>query len=514
MSPINEPAPKHIPAWKKLGLKLKFAKEVSEEANIGQKSLADGIFNGKKRKDTAESEEAAGAASTTPPAKKPKRSKIKSDKVTEETNGTAHSASDGGTIEAPPTTPMTPPGPKRKSVSFTTETKAEDGDSVKQIYKTWFASQIASDPSFDSSTLSPALKSITPPEVLPTSPSTSAQSSTSTSPAPVKKPKKPKKTKPQAKSSPQSPAPYTIHPALTYLTTHHTDLSNWKFSKPLQNHLLKHLFSLPHIPSSHDPTLISYLRGLQGFKARSRIRKDALAIRAEDEKWLDEGNMEQETDVQDRARRRTEYEAAVKHMKARLRTKEQEKEDWEWDFQGGAKRWRARLEKRRRAEVVLWSVGEDEEEEPEGDVAVDTPTPTLPPRKEVHPAPKKIISGEQAPPGPKKVEIGHGGLVLGPTKTVFGDAAPTSKPVPSSANPIPPPRTTGAQAGPKKKRKRKRRTGGVPDDESSSSSSSSSSSDESVEEVKPARKKKRAQVEEGQSDSETSSSSSSSGSSV
>lgn len=71
--------------------------------------------------------------------------------------------------------------------------------------------------------------------------------------------------------------------------------------------------------------------------------------------------MENETDAQCLARRKRDYDLAVAHLKRQLREKEDEREEREWELTGRKQEWEQRLYKRRRAEVLLWGVGEDED---------------------------------------------------------------------------------------------------------------------------------------------------------
>ncbi|KAI4139691.1 MAG: hypothetical protein L6R39_006162, partial [Caloplaca ligustica] len=132
----------HIPAWKRLGLKLKYAPEAVETTSAAQRqgepsSANNGLDldhtnskSSKKARKSLDGPQSASANTPTPPA-----------------------------IATPSKQSLT-----RKSVSFTPETKTEDGDSTKDLYNTWVASQKTSDPSFDPSSFKQgALQSITPP---------------------------------------------------------------------------------------------------------------------------------------------------------------------------------------------------------------------------------------------------------------------------------------------------------------------------------------------------------------
>ena len=494
MAPISGSTPEHIPAWKKIGLKLKYAKE-----ELGENSVSKAIVtNVKKRKVTTESGFAIDVATTDSPTKKSKKSKSTTGEASAIVNGTAAIATPPRIATSTTSTVETNTVKRRKSVAFTPETKTQDGESSQQLFQTWHANWVAEDPSFDPSTISPALKVIAAkPADVTTSPQDLAKSSPPLSPsisAPKeKKAKKPKKKKIKAQPSlPSQPTNNQAeHPALKYLTTYHTSRETWKFSKPHQNHLLRHLFSLTHIPSSCDPALLTYLRGLEGASARSRIRQQALAIRTEDAEWIaseptEADTMENETHEQCIERRRREYEAAVARVKKRMRVQEDEREEKEWEMLGGRDEWEWKLKKRRRAEVVLWGVGEEE------DVVQEVATP--PQRPIIHHVAGVGGTRQDVPRGRGTgmggvEEISVSGIARGSQakKIVFGDDGAAQTNISQKVHGTPamngvPRRSGESGAGEgqvKRKRKRKRRTTGVPDDDSSSDSSSSSSESES-----------------------------------
>ena len=602
ISPIPELIQKHVPAWKKLGLKLKFAKEEPEDSQ----PYENGTIKRKRRKAFAEEDTTAENLPVERSAKKTKRSKLRAEETGEAVNGkgTSHdigeenvrtkiknakssidrsveavngdpnssdeptkversskkvkkskvktdtstvsissrlSGADGQETSLPPA-PKNTPISKGKSVSFTPDTKTSDGDSVKGLYKTWIAKQIATDPSFDPSTVSPALRSIIPSTVAslestsPTIPTSISNSKLTTTDN--KKSTKKKKTRLPKTSSGSGPSRFD--PVLTYLTTHHTSPQTWKFSKPHQNQILKHLFSLKHIPPSYDPALLPYIRGLKGTSARLRIRKEALAVREENGKWLaseplESERMGNETAAQCNARRRRDYEAAVVRIKQTLEEQEDEREERESELLGEYEEWEERLQKRRRAEVVLWGVGEDEDE-----VAESHATAGSNGRQMEFGMAQPARAARQVGPGPRVgrgvgmgmggVEvIDAGGIARGSKgkKVVFADDGPaqagrTVKM--NGANGVarangvhgikPSGADNGAANGTTSRRKRKRRklTGVPDDDDSTSSSSSSSSSSDEEQGQRPPKVGMQGRVETSESESSSGTASSSDGS--
>ncbi|KAM0795285.1 hypothetical protein BDR22DRAFT_826259 [Usnea florida] len=575
MSPIPEPAQKHVPAWKKLGLKLKFAKEEPENTQPGQ----NGTYDSRKRKVPAEEEYGVGEASvekSTKNVKKVRKSKSRAEEAEEAVNGLGisdepryedeqkkkklrsldfsikesskavngnkRSSNEPANEERPPKkvkmskvkpdistlsfsrkpdgtqkTDASPlpalkstPSSKEKSVSFTPDTKAGDGDSVKSLYKTWLAKQIATDPSFDPSTVSPALRSIVPTIVAsPESPSSIVSTSTltSTSKPTAKDNKKPiRKSKSRLPKISTGSGPSRFDPVLTYLTAHQTSPQNWKFSKPHQNQIFKHLFSFSHIPSSYDSALHSYIRGLKGTSVRSRVRRGAFAVREEDDKWLtsepsETEKMENETVAQCNARRRRDYEAAVARVKQTLREREEKREELDWELLGEKEEWEERFRKRRRAEIVLWNVGEEEDEAADDESAALQQQNASGGNPE-HPMNSGFAQLAQAArdPGPaprlgRGVGMGMGGVEVIDAggiarasqgkKVVFGDdgaeiaangtdGATAYEPTNGVKNLDARDPANGVKPWRKRKRKLKLRTG-VPDDDESSSESSDSS---------------------------------------
>ncbi len=422
-----ETVEKHVPAWKKLGLKLKNARDkpVIVCVNVGE-----AVPEENKRKlhikDYAEQNTAPPLSAR--PSKKSKKSVSDSNKstVTAAQNPSSPSSAPQKKGTSPSALQKEPPR-KNKSVSFAPQAKTEDADSAKDLYNTWLTSQLASDPSFDpSKTGSPALKSITP-----TSVSDPTATVTTSNQHPKKKRKKSKSTAlSQPLKAPSKPAPVEASSAnraiLDYLQTYYTARAHWKFSKTRQTQLLRSFIPRPQkpslIPPSHLPALHAYLSGLQGPSARSRLRAQALTVREEDEKWLNE-DMEV---VETKERRKAEYLREVERVKELLKGVEDDREERE---KVGSKQFWERVQKRRVAEVVLWSVGEQGKPEEE----------------------------KEKGKGRNEEEITSSGA-----RIVEGGAG-VKRPLGKNGKP---------------KRKRKRRTTGVPDDEISSSSSSSSSDDD------------------------------------
>ncbi|KAK9460404.1 uncharacterized protein V1516DRAFT_652269 [Lipomyces oligophaga] len=76
----------------------------------------------------------------------------------------------------------------------------------------------------------------------------------------------------------------------TYLYVYAHDRPSWKFSKPKQNWVLRHLHNFSMIPESWESILLSYLEGLPIGSARMRVIADAKKIVAESAAPTGEGS--------------------------------------------------------------------------------------------------------------------------------------------------------------------------------------------------------------------------------
>ncbi|KAL8934291.1 MAG: hypothetical protein Q9211_005308, partial [Gyalolechia sp. 1 TL-2023] len=382
----------HVPAWKRLGLRLKNA---PAETDPAPESLRHTPTTRKKRKSDFDDITAGVNYAYEKPAKKPKESRDQTESSTVDPDGPESADSLAATAAKPTLT--------RKSVSFTPETKTQDGDSTRDLYNSWIATQKASDSSFDPSNYGQtALKSTAPPQLRPATrnapPSDTGTPSKDAGPPEPQKKKKKKKKRNKSKSTTltsipnpanKTPAttiatsPTTTHPALTYLTTHHNSPASWKFIKSRSSYLLRHCFSPVHIPTSYDPALKYYLQGLQGAGARRRLVDRALGIGKEDDEWLrkpsplldeqpqgeersgeenaggwndinhgslpvGDGGLGKATTMDDPSKRKELFLRAVAEHESLLRDREDAREEAEKDAV-----WRAKVERRRRAEMVL-----------------------------------------------------------------------------------------------------------------------------------------------------------------
>jgi hypothetical protein len=327
--PPSNPPPTRTPAWQRLGLKLKSAQQLPVIES--QKVVSSPI---KKRK--------AGAEGTLP-AKKVKSTKTPS--------------------AAELTTPALS---RKKSVTFTPETKAEDGESIKQLFTSWVQEQNSQDPSFQLKTSSHVFDTPEPPKVQEHFDTTLDEKGRR-----VKRVKKPqaettdrfKETRKRKQKAPKivKPRNTTTRPFLAYLRQYHEDRAHWKFNKNHQNHILKNVFDLNAIPSDHVPLIYEYIRGLQGG-VRTRLRDTALSIKVKDQEEGAAGFAEEmdSTSAEDREKRQREYEVCCNEYVAIMTAANAPKNiGYEEGVLLGLSddAMKARVAKRTRAELILAELG-------------------------------------------------------------------------------------------------------------------------------------------------------------
>lgn len=147
----------HIPAWKKLGLKLKSAQNELEQLNGSVSSTV------KKRKrtlsDSNQDEAANGQGRIGTEARKRVSSqddhtRFQAFSLPVESNAPQVSPPPSGSTVTKPKTARK----RTKSVSFTADTKERDGESIKHLFQAWVQEEKAKDPSFRPDTVSAALK--------------------------------------------------------------------------------------------------------------------------------------------------------------------------------------------------------------------------------------------------------------------------------------------------------------------------------------------------------------------
>jgi WKF domain len=307
---------RRVPAWKKLGLKLKFADEHTDLPT----QLDSSTSNKKRRRDDDSRSLPAETETEHALKKRPRlglpKAPSKISNGTEVKTGSPSLKKDGNGV--------------RKSVSFTSDTKLEDGDSSKSLIADWEAQ-------YDQ----PSFPAYSPNHSEPLE-RRSSRLQKSKSPLNTKKP----------------------HTALEYLTRFRQARETWKFSKNKEIWILNHLFSPGNIPFDYDISLGQYLAGLKSSAARLRIRQEAREIVQRDKEQQIEEPVLSSSDrgaaranavpanMEDPERRRAYYEDSIRRYKRKL-------ERHLDDVAGEELNWvnPERLAKRRRAEIILWATG-------------------------------------------------------------------------------------------------------------------------------------------------------------
>ena len=262
----------------------------------------------------------------------------------------------------------TPPAPlRRKSVTFTPDTKKVDGNSASVYFKNWVAEQKQSGAEFTSTEIQ---EFVPPPKVhpandLPASTSAKtkaerkaektarkrerqakAEESRALEKAPLSKDtkKSQEENQPQDKGSKKDPSIY-----LSYLSEYHKSRSTWKFNKAKQTDVLKNALNVFKIPEEYSEALIAYIEGLQGAGARDRLTEACKAA-------IEELDKDTGEDMDDPAARKEAHDAALKERIGR----EKKRRRTDADIQGLAEsdnpvNYVKKL-KRRRAEDLLGAI--------------------------------------------------------------------------------------------------------------------------------------------------------------
>lgn len=351
----------------------------------------------------------------------------------------------------------TPSLVRRKSVTFTPDTKTSDGNSAQELFKTWVAQQKGPSAEFTADEIA---QFVPPPNLHPANDLPSPEPISKSSKKNLKKAKKVEiakkadeaetaksesevnskasqldedvdSTEEQAKASKaelkaakksqrvteassnekKDPVPY-----LLYLDRYHKSRESWKFNKATQTDVLKNALNVFRIPSEYSTALREYITGLKGAAARDRLSEAAKTTLKElgDPEPAEEKGEDEDTPMDGSADRQAAHDSA---LRTRLKKEKKRRRD-EADE-------KLRALKRRRAEEIL----------------------------------QALAAGAPATPRASPIITQPSNRAAKNQRIVFQDEEASA----------PQPRA----------RKRKRRAN-FSDDESSSSSSSSSSDDESI----------------------------------
>ena len=402
--PSDLPVPVRIPAWKRIGLKL-----ASESDSKKRKATDIDSQN-----HSIETNGAVHLDSSTN-----KRPKQNSTLPSHDSSTLTNSSSDATSSLR-----------RKKSVTFTSETKKEDGDSAQKLYQVWSFSQQGGEEEF-----TPEEAAKFPP--LKVHPANLEAHTTPAEPSPKKQRSK-TKDKPkrgeaestfekvlvdeETEGTPSRPG------YITYIERFHSARDSWKFNKAHQSSLLKHVFD---IPPEHQEAFSSYIKGLKG-QAVGRLIIAAKAVlkgEAEGEQVTkDEGD----EDMEDPEERKRSQDRAMKRELQRTKIRLRESGDIE---ESKTAEFKDKLRKRKMAEAILRELGDADRS-----IAVQ--------HNQITPPPNGVATGSRAFTAP-----------FAGSRTVFADEEPEPK---------------------RRRTREKKQKTGVPDDDLESISSAESISSNST----------------------------------
>ncbi|KAE8135795.1 nucleophile aminohydrolase [Aspergillus pseudotamarii] len=319
MSGEESSQPSHVPAWKKLGLKLKYAKDPLEEE---KKNTDKGEKREKKEKKKDSKKKKKSDAEPEPEDRKSRKNKKRRhDDDNDERDEKEHPATEEQEDESR--------RKKKKKVSFSTEVEE------KEVPGRDAQSDVDMDADADAEDGGRKQKK-------------------------QKEKKKKKKDQSTAGDSASDASP-KIHetPILSYLSLYYKYRSAWKFQKNRETHLFKHALSLEQVPTQYNAALLVYLQGLKSEGAKQRLREIAEeAVKAEIEEGSSDNKEESTADesVEHVPSEKENYDSALGAFRECL---SQGKQD-ELNTTGSTEKLDddalKKLEMRQRAELVLYAV--------------------------------------------------------------------------------------------------------------------------------------------------------------
>ena len=303
----------HVPAWKRLGLKLKNSQAVDPTAGPLAVDTATAVEKSKKRK----AKDISGDAKVSHDEPKAAASQLSKKKKDD-------------------------PSLKRtKSVAFADGTKVEDGDSNEKLLEDFVAEQNGGDGQF---TKSEVAQFTAPSKVHPANePATKVNGTDETKSKDDKRAKKEKKKERKHQDN-ASAEPLQDQSYVTYLKEYHTSRATWKFNKVQQTKLIANLYNTYRIPFEVDAALSSYLSGLHGEGPRKRLADEAQKLVDETQDLEGANDMANLQDARQKA-----LKAQLKQTKSNLRNKEAAEHAYSDEHQ-------EKLRKRKRALLILQSL--------------------------------------------------------------------------------------------------------------------------------------------------------------
>jgi len=260
-------APGRIPAWRRLGIKLDSETPGTEayrriqERKSSRSSNKVGFSN---IQSSGRSDSNLTVVSEAPSSPKDEEvRKRKSGALFAENQSTRVSSSNDST----------PVAKRKKSVTFSPETKVNDDDVDDHLLEQWATKQNGGHDEFSKNEASKFLQAAKP---------KSRDINVSQASTAAKHPQKPKSKKAEANTLPERAADESTageRPSyLDYVVQYHNDRRSWKFNKIQQSKLLKNIFNMSRIPEEYDDALLPYLSGLQGEGMRTRLKEEATSI--------------------------------------------------------------------------------------------------------------------------------------------------------------------------------------------------------------------------------------------
>ncbi|KAK5117036.1 hypothetical protein LTR62_006757 [Meristemomyces frigidus] len=452
-----------VPAWKRIGLKLKYAKDSAETPapahstpTITQGSPSTGTQQSSVASRNGSSHDSSGRSAKRRKASTqgslephlefghPTISSVQAEATRREiTTGEDLASTYNNKLVA--TAPLLKSkssfqtlDSRRKSVTFAADTKVDDGFSAQQLARDWEPSEASDENAnqdlIDAWEASEAGKANSR---VDSEPVEAAEQAPKPSEKERKKDSKSQKSssgsaKTSARDLDEAHAGETLE-YVRYLEQYHTNRDHWKFNKNKQKDVLRNIFNVKRISPEHNEALFAYISGLQGAAAQQRLLEEAEGVLKELLEKQERG-AEVETMDSSQARRRA-YLGALERETARIAEIGRSEHDEQMleELKRG-------VEQAKRADSIL------------GLLLAKELIPVVAP----------------APPPPSSAIVAPVSAIPQGHRTVFED-----EPEPNSAKHL----GTNISKPITKKRKRKARTD-VSSDESSSSDSSSESEGE------------------------------------
>lgn len=317
-----------VPAWKKLGLKLKYAKETPLDDGVTEEKCGDGKGEGVG---------VNGEVGSSGKEKKGKKRRFDEEKEDKDKN----EEKDEGEKDS------TPKSKKKKRVSFTADTKVRDGEEGEGDVADGVSVSVEDKDGGKSG--------------MPDQQPTDEDGDDEQSATEVKEKKKKKKEKGKKKDGASTDSTQ-IHetPILSYLSHYYKYRPTWKFQKNRETHLFKHVLSLEQVPPQYNAALLAYLQGLKSEGAKQRLHQTAEEVvknDIENKAPVENGDGAAAADEKEDGDtpNATDYDKAVDAFRAWLLDP---KEDFDYSNVSGQldDDTRKKLGKRQRAELMIYAV--------------------------------------------------------------------------------------------------------------------------------------------------------------